>query len=481
MTTIRQRLTGRLLLALGLLISAGGLAVYFSARVALQAQFDATLRARAQTITTLTEEKKGRVKVDLSHGHLEDFEADGHHLFELRLADGTTVEHSGTLGQMHLPLRVGALDTPVFWNLTLADEEPRRAIGIRFRPQGSRNYEPADVETILVVASSRRDLDRTLATLRWVLAGGGLVLLAGTAGVVPRVLRSELIPLQRLADEAVRIDADRLSARFPTRDLPGELAPIATRLNELLGRLEDSFARERQFSSDVAHEFRTPLAELRCLAELALKLPDARAASTDHDMLAIASHLESILSRLLALARGERLELLIQDESVSLAPMIEETCRALQPKAAARRMTFRWQVETGGCIRSDPHLLRSILTNLLDNAVEYSPEGGTVDLEARVDRGRFLVRVTNPVQELDEGDLPRLFDRFWRKDSARATVAHTGLGLPLARTFAGALGCTLTAAFVSPKRLAMTLAMDWPGEPVARHENPPSGLHNGGS
>ena len=127
------------------------------------------------------------------------------------------------------------------------------------------------------MASVRRELDRTLATLQLVLAGSGLLLLAATALVVPRVLRRELKPLQSLAAEAARIDAASLSARFATEGLPGELAPIAARLNELLARLEDSFERERRFSSDVAHEFRTPVAELRSLAELAIKLPDTRA------------------------------------------------------------------------------------------------------------------------------------------------------------------------------------------------------------
>jgi len=76
------------------------------------------------------------------------------------------------------------------------------------------------------------------------------------------------------------------------------------RLNELLARLEESFERERRFSSAVAHEFRTPVAELRSLAELAIKLPDTRGAQTDHDVLSIALHLESVLTRLLTLDAG---------------------------------------------------------------------------------------------------------------------------------------------------------------------------------
>jgi signal transduction histidine kinase len=89
--------------------------------------------------------------------------------------------------------------------------------------------------------------------------------------------------------------------------------------------------------------------------------------------------------------------------------------------------------------------------------VAYTPRGGTVEVESNADNGRFILRVVNTVEHLDGRDLPRLFDRFWRKDPARAADGHTGLGLSLARVFARALGCELTAAFVEPSRLALTL------------------------
>ena len=134
-----------------------------------------------------------------------------------------------------------------------------------------------------------------------------------------------------------------LSARFATEGLPGELAPIAARLNELLARLEDSFERERRFSSDVAHEFRTPVAELRSLAELAIKLPDTRAADADHETLAIALHLESILTHLLALARGEAGGLPVQRERVELAALLQNVCDPFREKARARELDFQRQ------------------------------------------------------------------------------------------------------------------------------------------
>lgn len=468
MTTIRQQLTRHLLLAVGLLIAAGGLAVYLCARGALRAQFDATLRARAQSIIALTEVKKNRVVVDFPDGQTTGFETGGLGFFELWQTDGSSVERSPSLRDSHLPLRHGTLEAPEFWDVLLPGGQAGRAIGVKFRPPES---DDARAEAILVVAAPRRELDRTLATLGLILGASGLLLLGGTAWVVPRVLRRGLQPLQRLADEAARIDAATLSARFPTADLPGELAPITARLNELLARLEESFERGRRFSSDVAHEFRTPIAELRSLAELAIKLPDARSAAADQEVLSIALHLESILTRLLALARGERGELAAHRERVDVRHLVEGVCRRFQDKAAGRRLVLNCRLPVNAIAETDAVLLRSILTNLLDNAVEYSPRDHAIDVEVNTAHGQLTLRVVNDVEHLDERDLPRLFERFWRKDAARASNGHTGLGLPLARAFARALGCELTASFAAPARLALTLA---PAARQSREDQPVS-------
>ncbi|MGC3961214.1 MAG: ATP-binding protein [Verrucomicrobiota bacterium] len=460
MKTIRQQLTRNLLLVIGVLLAGGGTAVYLSTRTALLAQFDAALNAKAQAITTLTEEKKQRIEIEFSDEHMRSFDAGGNDFFELWQADGKPVEHSPSLREAHLTLRQDLSAQPVFWNLTLPDGRLGRAVGMRFNPEDSDDVvqKEATLDAIIIVAATRSDLDHTLATLQWVLAGGGLLLLAATTLIVPRILKRELLPLQQLADEAGSIDATSLASRFSTTGLPGELTPIAARLNELLCRLENSFERERRFSSDVAHEFRTPVAELRSLAELAIKLPDTRTADTDHEVLAVALHLESILTRLLALSRGEQARLQVQIEPVMIGALTQKNCDMFQAKAASRKLRLNCHVPADAVAETDLVLFRSILTNLTDNAVEYAPENSTIEVELTITEGRFTLRVCNLVTDLKEGDLPYLFQRFWRKDAARTTNGHSGLGLPLAKTFASAIGCNLTASFVSPGKLAVTLS-----------------------
>ena len=458
MRTIRRQLTRKLLLTVGLLLGAVGFIVYMCARAALQGEFDTALRAKAEALATLTGQKGSGLEMDFSDERMRGFEEGGADFFELWEVEGRSVERSRSLREGHLACPHDILEKSVFGNVVLPAGQKGRAVSFRFRPQDSED-QPAGrsvPEAALVVASARRGLDRTLATLQLVLAGSGVLLLLATALVVPRVLRRELKPLEALAAEAAGIDAATLSARFATEGLPGELAPIGARLNELLARLEDSFERERRFSSDVAHELRTPVAELRTLAELAIKLPDTRAADADQETLAIALHLESILTRLLALARGERSGL-PEREWVGLAALVRDVCDPFREKAAARELAFKVNAQANAQAETDPVLLGSILRNLVDNAVAYTPRGGTVEVEAGADNGRLALRVVNTTDGIEERDLPHLFERFWRKDAARTADGHMGLGLSLARTFAGAIGCELSATLVGPGRLAVAL------------------------
>jgi signal transduction histidine kinase len=116
---------------------------------------------------------------------------------------------------------------------------------------------------------------------------------------VPLLLRVELAPLDRLAEQTRQVSATSLGTRFSTEGLPRELLAISSPLNDLMERLQTAFERERQFSDDLAHKFRTPIAELRSLAEVALKWPEARSAEMNQNVVALAQRMDSKINRLL--------------------------------------------------------------------------------------------------------------------------------------------------------------------------------------
>jgi two-component system sensor histidine kinase QseC len=477
MSTIRQRLTQRLLVGSAALLVAGGALAYCTARAALTRQFDEALRAKAMALSSLTEEEGAEIALEFTVQFMREFEAQTNAcFFQLWRGDGRVVERSASLRGGNLPPRYGTPEAPQFWNLGLPGGVAARAVGLKFHPlTGEDGAKQAGAgEAILVVAADRRSLDQTLAVLWLVLAGCALLILLLTAGGVPRLLRRELAPLEGLAAQAQRITAETLATRFPTQGLPGELAPIGRRLNDLLQRLQTAFDRERQFSNDLAHEFRTPIAELRSLAELALKWSDARTPEMDRHVLAIALRLESIITRLLAMARSEQSPAAVAVEPVDLGQLAAAVCAPLQARAAGRPVSLEVSAPAAVPIESDPVLLRSIVSNLVENAVEYAPPRGRVRVQAEARDGRFAVRVSNPAEQLSPEDVAHLFDRFWRKDPARASAEHAGLGLSLSRALAASLGYTLVAALNGERCLVLTLSgpaqWDRPHPPISLSE-----------
>jgi two-component system sensor histidine kinase QseC len=468
MKSIRRQLTRNLLGATLVLLGGGLLAMYLAARDAVLDQFDAALRAKALAISTLTRVTGDGVSIEFSDRFLRGFDDEKpRDFFQLWDAAGSTLQRSESLKKARdLPLRFRASESMARWNFTLPNGRPGRAVGFSFRPRTTGpSRRESETEVRLVVASDREDLDETQWQLLGLAAGCAALLIGATVWLIPHVLRRGLQPLGELGERAARIDADSLAVRFPVNELPAELRPIAQRLNDLLARLETSFERERRFSADLAHELRTPLAELRSAAECALKWPDTRDPATDRETLAIAQQMETLVTQMLALTRGEQGQLVAKLERLPLDQLVRDVWRGFATPAAERglRVEFALHPIT---VNADAVLLRSIVTNLIANAVDYTPGGGGIELTIEDSGERVSLHVTNSTNDLSPDDLPRLFDRFWRKESSRSSGQHVGLGLSLARSFAAAMNWTLTAQFDSQQRLRFTLAGSAIREPV---------------
>lgn len=456
MISIRQRLTRELLAATLLLLGGGLVAVYFAAREAAVEQFDDALRAKAYAISTLTQRTKEGVRLSFSDRFFRGFDNDkAEDFFVLWDRRDKVLARSEAMPKgTELPRRIGSFDRPQRWNLTLPNGRPGRAIGFRFKPRGDGG--DRDAEAQLVVATVREDLDDTLGELLALTAGSGALLLLATLLIIPRVLRRGLRPLDALGDHVTRIDATSLGTRLAQRDLPAELHPIAHRLNALLARLEASFERERRFSADLAHELRTPLAELRSAAECALKWPETREPAIDRETVAVVAHMERIVTHILALSRSEQGQLAVRLEPVELHALVSEVWRGFAARALARGLDASLSLSPTNVI-ADAALLRAILVNLCENAVDYAPPGGELRISIESVAGVAIIHIANTTADFDPADVAKLFDRFWRKESARTGGQHTGLGLSVAQAFAHTMNWTLTAALNERRQLVFTL------------------------
>ncbi len=260
------------------------------------------------------------------------------------------------------------------------------------------------------------------------------ILLAGVAAYViaGRLLR----PVGQMAERAERITANNLSDRLPVDDPDNELGHLAVVFNRTFARLEESFDRLRRFTADASHELRTPLTVLRSVGEAGLRqeasAEDLR--DTVGSMLEEADRMTALVESLLLLARADGGETPLERAPLDLLELCREMADDLGILAEEKGQSVETLGDEGAVVLADRGVLGLAVMNLLDNALKYAPGGARVRL--RVERGpkRHCLRVEDDGPGIPAGDLPRIFDRFYRvlPDRSRAS-GGTGLGLSIAK------------------------------------------------
>jgi signal transduction histidine kinase len=474
MISIRRRLTRSLLLALVGLMLAGGFVAYYATRAFLLAEFDSGLKIRAQSLLALVEFEEGRFEVEYSEEFLSSFHsASGFDSFEVRKSDGEVLARSRSLHGVDLPRRPVAEDREEIFDLPLRGGRPGRALAIAFRPRGAEVVQDGKIVHTedtwtgppleLVLALDRRGMDSALGSFARGIALMEVVLLVAVLVLVRTGIRHGLAPLDVLAAEVDSIDEASLDHRLGVEGQPAELAGIRRKLDQLLGRLQLAFERERRFSSAAAHELRTPIAELRALTEVALKWPEERSDAERNRELgevhAIARQMEQVVGALLAIARNGHGEATIEPEPLDLAPIVDSAFSRAAEGARTKRLEVSVDVPDGTAVSSVRVPLETLLRNLAENAFEYAPPESRVTLSAKVRDETVAIEVTNADSTLTEADLPHLFEPFWRKDDARTDARHSGLGLAVCETLARAIGASIGVRLDPPGHVTFTLVL----------------------
>ncbi len=248
------------------------------------------------------------------------------------------------------------------------------------------------------------------------------------------VAHNGLAPLRAMKARAQAITGQRLEAQMPVESVPVEMADLAESLNAMLRRLQEEFRKLSEFSSDLAHELRTPISNLLTETQVAISMP--RSADEYRDILASNAEefqrLARMVSDMLFLAKAEHGLVLPSRERIA----IEDEVAALLDfyDALAEEKNIRLQQTGSGMIWGDRLMLRRALSNLLSNALRYTPTDSVVSISIQQDERGTAVSVSNPGPSIPAAQLPRLFDRFFRADSARVVAESDGSGLGLAIT-----------------------------------------------
>jgi two-component system heavy metal sensor histidine kinase CusS len=285
--------------------------------------------------------------------------------------------------------------------------------------------------------------------------------LAGAAGVILAMLLSYLLiraalrPLRDIAASAGLVTVNRLNTRIPVAHAPSELEALVNALNAMLERVERGFQRLSRFTADLAHDMRTPLSNMRGAAEVAL----ARPRSTDEYESLLASNLEEcdrlsrMIENVLFLARAEHPQFVKHMREFDAGQELTRIAEYFE--GIADDADVRLQVTGAATLTADLELFRRAVSNLLANAIRYTPRGGEIALDAHASADAVRVTVSNQGQPIAPEHLERIFDRFYRIDPSRsslpssglsqASTGSTGLGLAIVRTIMEIHGGTVHA------------------------------------
>lgn len=375
--------------------------------------------------------------------------------------DGNVLARSANLGTARLPIPQGMLQRlrtgeVVFETFDDFGEEPIRLAAVPIR-SGEAGY-------AVQVSGSLDDAYRVLNAGGWLFLGLCLVLLAGVATTSVAFSLRALRPVDEIVAQARRIGEPNLGERLPQPGSQDELGRLVDTLNAMLERVERGVETQRRFTADASHELRSPLSRLR--AEIEVTLRRRRDASeyeeTLKSCLQEVERLSQLTEDLLTLAHLDAQGKPGPETApVPLLPIVEAAVRRLGDQA--RRCAVRFSAEPPGAaleVNVGPTAVGLALTNVLDNAIKFSPDGGEVKVGVSREGSEALIVVTDNGPGVAPGELSRLFDRFHRGRAAQESEAPGfGLGLAISKAVIESQGGRISAERASDGGAQFTIRL----------------------
>jgi signal transduction histidine kinase len=446
------------ILTAGLMVT-GVLATYWR----LLATLDAGMQAHATSVAVLvryTEDATGNVYFDNS---LLPESIDPNHPDQFKVwADRTGLLARSEDWPDGLPLQPGSNQ---HWNFTWAGV-PYHAVRITHVPildrEEGKAFRPQTLT--IVYASPMIHIRQQVKAAGGFIALVSLLLMGATAWLALWGIRRGLLPLQALAQQAAGVSAQSWQLHPPKEaEEIEELRPLTEAMTQMLGRLERSFVQQREFLGNAAHELKTPVAVLKSTLQSLLQRPRSseeyraglQASMQDLD------RLEQLLQWMLRLARAEqwaqdsqRREL----EVIDINSTCEEAVERIRALAQSRNTAIHLATDGPVPFRADPEDLQLVWTNLLENAVRYSPEGTSVEVAVTHDDQSAKVIFQDHGTGISAADLPHIFERFYRGDPSRnRATGGSGLGLAIAKALVVAYGGRITAESAPGEGTRMTV------------------------
>lgn len=449
MFSFRFKLTFYYLAVLALILSVVGIASYFYLTSTIQSTIDTSLSEQIDRIEHHRALAAGVESFVRARNH-EDLVNLTPHLTQIIDANGVVVDEVLDSPRYSVPVVAESL-TPIHLNQTVFSSvttEDQRLIRLATRRvqghAGTATYFIRSGQSLETLNLARR---RLLGLLAMTIP---VALLLGSFGGL-LLAHQALRPVDRIRRTAERINGGDLTERVPVPAQMDEIGRLAATFNQMIARLQAAFERQKQFTSDASHELRTPLAIMRGDIEVTLR----RDRSGAEYQRVLGSTLDEIvrLSRLvedlLLLTRADIGKVELQCRPVNLSQLCRDLIDYITPLARQRGqqlvLTFE-AAEDDLSLVADEHRLRQLLLNLIDNAIKYTNRGGRIELALARQGGQVIIRVIDNGRGIPAEDLPRVFDRFFRRSkmAGASTVPGSGLGLSISKWIVESHGGTIS-------------------------------------
>ena len=485
MHSVRNYLILTILGSIALVVTISAVFVELLLKRNMQELFDNALRDKASAMMALIENDSEGIEFEFAGELMPEFEHPTNpQYFQIWIDDEVVFERSHSLKDANLTHENTELNSIKIQDVILPDGRPGRSAQAYFllRQDGDEGevddrgieesvflQEYTGVDSALYegskyvkfsIARERESYETLIFQVRAIILISLMGILIVIAFVIIKLVGKALLPLVDLADQIQLIDDPSSQQRIVIHGFRSrEIVLIENQVNELLNRIASIMEREKIFSSNVAHELRTPLAELRTLSEIGAKTPVnlGRVLPFFKDVQDIALQMEKIVTALLQITRSEAGMLNISISRGRLSSFIDSAWLRAK-RWSSKNHTFDNHISHNILLDTDCEKLEIIINNLFDNANEYSPDDSIIRVSVE-QKGQFSdIKIQNPANDIESTDVSLMGDKFWRKEQSRSDSTHAGLGLSLADILAKQLGYNLDFYLDENRLMNVTLS-----------------------
>ncbi len=442
-----------------LLLLLFGVAFYSSLQTLLSTSLDMTLQMRSQQIAEGITKRNGQIVVeDIVHelpelnataALIDSFDSDASDVSAdtINQSQGTAYQSSTFVRIFDASGKVvystsafAALKPPGVSVMNPLHNKPWRGTvtgtdGQEIRLYSTMLLDRTQLFGVVQVGQSLSDLKNRLQDITLALVLITPIILLFSAVVCYWLAGRAFRPIHRLAYTAREIEATDLHRRVPVPRARDEVRELATIFNQMVERLEHSFAQQRRFVADASHELRTPVAVIRSMTDVALSQPSEveEYVAVLQEVNAEAERLSQLINSLLTFARADESQVHFDEDEVRLDLLAADVVESMKPLAEERQLTLCAGILQEATIIGDAARLIQVIMSLVDNAIAYTNPGGRITLSVQTYKEQACLSVSDTGIGITPQDKEHIFERFYRADPARSRAAGgSGLGLAIA-------------------------------------------------